>query len=440
MRKTIAWLSISALLTMLAASCGPADKPYSQTGDSLRSESFAPLDSEERPEDSELKRTRADLPVPELSAAWMDAHVEFSFDLYQTLLDQEADKNMLISPLSLAAALSMTYNGAAEGTQAAMKEALRLHNLSVDEVNEAHQSLMAWLASGQHESIDLSIANSLWVREGYQFHPDFLEANTTYYNAEVTTLDFQAENAADQMNAWISENTNHKIKWMIKKPISDETILFLMNAVYFYGSWAHPFNEQQTSPAPFRLADGNEYEVQMMSRYGEYDYLENDSMQMIRIPYGEGDLGMFVILPSSETTLEDLHQQLNASQWREWRRELSRVSGKLQLPRFQLEYETSLNDTLSRMGMEEAFSPLLANFEKMISLDTENAYISNVRQKTYIDVNEKGTEAAAVTVVDVTTTSAPATTFEMKVDRPFFFVIEDQQTSTILFMGSVRQP
>ena len=212
-----------------------------------------------------------------------------------------------------------------------------------------------------------------------------------------------------------------------------------MNALYFKGDWTYAFDKEQTNQEPFHLEDGAIKDVSLMTLSEELDYLKNENFQAVKLLYGNEDLSMTVFLPTEETGLEDFKKRLTAETWAIWEAQFRKEEGTVKLPKFQVEYEVLLKDTLQKLGMATAFDRG-ANFEKMIKEDNP-VWISEVKQKTYIDVNEKGTEAAAVTSVEMKTTSAPIDEpFQMKVNRPFFITISDNETNTILFMGSIADP
>lgn len=333
----------------------------------------------------------------------------------------------------------MTYNGAAGSTQAAMAEALEIQGMSLEEFNQANAAVKA-LLSDEHEAVEISIANSLWLNQTASFLPSFLQQVTEFYQAQLNQLDFAIPTAADEINAWVREQTNDKIGGIIDKT-NPESILYLMNAIYFKGSWTESFAEELTEEKPFRMMDGTTRPHPLMSQLGSYLYLENSDIQAISLPYGNGRFSLYVFLPPENVSLDRFYQELNAEQWDNWIKAMQRQEGMIQLPRFELDYSIALNDTLEQMGMGIAFSPNQADFSNMTS---ENVHISEVQHKTFVEVNEEGTEAAAVTSVGIARVSLEEMPepelFSMIVDRPFFMAIRDNRTQTILFMGSIVNP
>ncbi|HLG13149.1 MAG TPA: serpin family protein [Blastocatellia bacterium] len=367
------------------------------------------------------------------------ANTRFGFKLYAELLKEKPGQNALVSPSSVALALAMTYNGAEGGTREAMARALELQGLTLADVNRANADLKASLENPDPK-VQLQIANSLWSKRGFTFKPDFIKRNTEYYKAEVSELDFNDPAAAARINRWVSDKTNAKIPKIIDQ-ISPDSILFLINAIYFKGKWANEFDKSATHDEPFYLANGREKKHPMMRRSGEYRYYEEKGFQAVNLPYGSGRLSMYVFLPAKDSSLDGFHRNLTAANWETWMTRFEKSDGEILLPRFTIEFEAELNGALKALGMGVAFDPAGANFKNMIQM-SENAYINKVKHKTFAEVNEEGTEAAAVTSVDIVATSVmrPKRTFKMVVDRPFFCAIRDNQTGSVLFMGSILDP
>lgn len=364
---------------------------------------------------------------------------EFGFELLNKLIEE--DDNIFISPTSIFTALAMTYNGARGETKEAMAEVLRISDIELERLNENNLALIYLLMSAD-PSVKLQIANSLWMRAGIEFDKDFVERNEKYYNASVHELDFNNPKAADIINQWVNDNTNGLIEDIIEPPIDPYTILFLINAIYFQGDWSKAFDEDMTRDDTFFLPDGNIKNVPFMYSSDEFAYYEEESFQSLRIPYGDKErLAMYVFLPAQEITLKEFLVDFNMKQWEEIQRDYYPIEGTLQLPRFSMEYEKSLNDYLKAMGMEIAFEEGEADFLDMVTWEGKpNIYISEVKHKSYIDVHEKGTEAAAATSVEMRVESASILNFDMKVNRPFFFLIHDKETNAVLFMGTVVEP
>ncbi len=361
------------------------------------------------------------------------ANTRFGFKLLMDVRAREPGANIFISPLSISIALTMTYNGAVGETQHAMAEVLEIEGLNLDAVNRSNAALRKSLESREPE-VELSIANSIWGRQGVDFNPDFLNRNREYFEAEITSLNFSEPQTPEIINGWVETNTKGKIKKIVQQ-IDPRTLIILINAIYFKGSWQQEFDKSKTRDGIFYLADGNEKRVPMMFREGAYPYFRGGNFEAAILPYGDGDedVSMYIFLPNRDSNLDEFLSQLNAENWASWLSQFHEVRGNsmMILPRFKLEYEVKLNDTLKALGMDIAFGGG-ADFSGM----GPSLFISEVRHKTFVEVNEEGTEAAAATVV-VGVESAPPSFI---VDRPFFFAIYDGRTETMLFMGTVVEP
>jgi len=366
------------------------------------------------------------------------ASSSFGFQLFDRIATQDINKNIFISPTSVTIALSMTYNGASGETQQAIAKALELQGIKIDEVNDFNRNIQQLLANGD-TNVELNIANSLWARKDIALDKTFLNKVKEFYQAEITNLNFNDPNSVSTINAWVKQNTKDKIEKVVDR-IDADSLLFLINAVYFKGKWEAPFEKALTQPQPFTLSDGAKIQHPAMSRSGEYRYYDAPTFQAISLPYGSGRFSMEVFLPKPNSNLVKFQQQLTAKNWQEWSTKFTRREGLIQLPRFKVEYETSLKNVLQKMGMAIAFNPDKADFRNLTAV---KAFISDVKHKTFVEVNEEGTEAAAVTSVEMRATSAipnEEPPFTMIVDRPFFFTISDRQTSTIIFMGAIQNP
>lgn len=369
----------------------------------------------------------------------VQANTSFAFDLFQELRREATSENIFISPASISLALAMTYNGAAGDTAEAMADVLGFSGLSLEELNTAFKDLNSIL-NNPDPKVQLAVANSLWAREGVDFYEEFLQRNRDYYEAEVAALDFDKPDAADKINRWVEQKTNDKIKDLVTPPIDPATVMFLINAIYFKADWQEPFDPARTREIPFTLPDGSVKEHPVMFREGEFRYLDGDGFQAVSLPYGKnGRISMYVFLPDAERSLDNFAEQLSATEWGNWMQAFTETEGILGLPRFSFEYEASLNTALMSLGMDIAFNPSAADFSAMRAIPP-NLYIAEVKHKSFVEVNEKGTEAAAATSVEMQVASAPLDYFYMTVDRPFYFSIVDDKTGSILFMGSVNEP
>ncbi|MFB2938536.1 serpin family protein [Aerosakkonemataceae cyanobacterium BLCC-F154] len=364
------------------------------------------------------------------------ANTNFGFKLFSQIFAKDGRKNIFVSPSSVAIALQMTYNGAAGSTKQAMAQTLQLQGISLAELNQSQLALTQTLAKIDPK-VQLDIANSLWLREGFPFQPEFLQTTEKYYQAKITNLDFKNPNSVKIINDWVSQNTSSKIPKIIDE-IDPSSVLFLINAIYFKGNWEKEFFKSATKEQPFTLLNGTRKQHPLMSQRGKYRYSETSEFQAISLPYGSGRLSMYVFLPKPNIKQADFYRNLTAENWQQWMKQFSYREGEIVLPRFKLEYELTLNEALQALGMGVAFQNQ-ANFSNMTP---EQVKIDEVKHKTFVEVNEEGTEAAAVTSVAIMPTAALPTEepFKMVVDRPFFCAIRDNQTGTILFMGSIVDP
>lgn len=341
------------------------------------------------------------------------------------------DGNVVISPLSISSALSMTLNGAAGATQKEMLDALGYDKLAPLQVNEASRS-MRTLLGNVDPTVELRVANSIWAKQGQPFKPEFLTLNESAYGAKTTQLDFADPATPDTINRWVKEATNDKIDKIVDQ-IGKDSVMFLINAVYFKGQWRTPFNKGATKDGPFTTAKGDKRNVPMMSHSASFGYAEDKGWKAAALPYGNGRIEMLVVLPAA-----DLAPLVKSFSEKGWPKNLANLTEKqvvVKLPKFKLEYSETLNDSLQALGMKRAFTDQ-ADFSGM-SLD--KLFVSNVKHKTYIEVDEVGTEAAAATSVEMAATSAPIDKpKEFVVDRPFLFVIRERQTGLVLFAGAVR--
>jgi len=362
----------------------------------------------------------------------------FGLKLFREIQAQEeSGKNLFISPLSVAMALGMTYNGAAGTTYEAMQETLELQGLSLQEVNESYRSLID-LLRGLDSSVEFELANSIWYRQGYPVEPEFLDVNREYFDAEVTALDFSAPTAKATINGWVEDKTRGRIEEIVER-IDALSVMFLINAIYFKGSWTAQFAEELTAEAPFYLSGGGQKNVEMMSTADAIDvgvYWERD-LTVLDLPYGGRAYSMTIVMPTAGTDMASFVGALDSGRWQAWVDGLSSSAYVVKMPKFTLEYGLKMNDVLKALGMEIAFVPGGADFTK-INPTPGLLYISEVRHKSFVDVNEEGTEAAAATVVEIRETSAGPS--RIVIDRPFLFAIREKFSGTILFMGLIMDP
>jgi len=345
---------------------------------------------------------------------------------------EEKDKNVFVSPLSVAMALGMTLNGAAGGTETAMRKTLDPAGLPQEDIHTAFQSLIDALTR-LDPAVRFQIANSIWYRLGLEVEPDFVQTNRTHFYALIRELDFRLPEAPDAINGWVSEKTGGRINKIIDR-IKPDMVLFLVNAIYFKGNWTTPFDPKQTRDDRFTKADGSGMPCIMMNLEQKFSYTENATFQAIELPYGDGSFSMLVVLPRESRSLNALVSGLSADSLNRWSGRMKEIRITVQFPKFKTEYEIKLNDALTALGMGVAFTPD-ANFTRIRK--TGGLCIDEVKHKTFVEVNEEGTEAAAVTVVGIIETALGP---RLRVDRPFLFVIREKRSGTILFIGRMMEP
>ena len=369
----------------------------------------------------------------------VDADSRFAFKLFGEVSEQDAGKNIFISPLSVGMALGMTYNGAAGSTRAAMQEALELQDMTLEEVNQAYQSLIQ-LLKDLDPRVEFLLANSIWYRNTMTFEQAFIDLNAQFFDAEVAALDFNSPSAANTINDWVRQSTSGRIEEIVDSPINAETIMFLINAIYFKADWASQFDKNRTQSEPFFLSDGSQTTVQMMSHEDEipihYLHDRDSDIQVVDLPYGGLAYSMTILLPGSPQGVDSLVENMTHAQWAGWVAALDSTSRQISMPKFRLEYELDMNDVLKSLGMSIAFSPDSADFTNMYA--PGNVFISKVKHKTFVEVDEEGTEAAAVTSVEIGLTSAGPQ--PIVIDRPFVFAIREKHSGTILFVGKILDP
>lgn len=368
-----------------------------------------------------------------------ERQAQFSLELFQQVLAHEGEqKNIMISPLSVSLALALAYNGAEGETRTEMGEALGLQGLSLEQINQGYSQLKSILEQAD-STIDLRLRESIWTPEDLELNKDYLKNLKKYYHAETQQLDFSDPKSVDKINKWVKKSTNNKIEEIVDQ-LDPNTVMLLLNTVYFLGDWTTPFEQDLTETKDFHLLDGSSKKHPLMKSIGDVNYFENELFQSVQLPYGEEKFSMYVFLPQEDQKLAEVSQALLNYSAREWQKLLQGYSnqhGTLELPRFELEYDIELTSMLKSMGMEAAFTPQQADFSNMLA--EFKSPIDEVKHKTYIRTDEKGTEAAGATMIAVPT-SLPMEQFSMIVDRPFMFMIQEKQTGVILFMGSIVNP
>jgi len=362
------------------------------------------------------------------------ANNDFSFSLFRRLGAAESDSNVFVSPLSASMALGMAMTGASGTTFDEMRATLGFGVSPESEIDQGYKSLIA-LLRGLDPGVDFRIANSIWTREGFPVTPSFLDAGRTWFDAQAASLDFASPGAVTSINDWVRTATAGRIPTILEQIRSDE-VMFLINAIYFKGSWRTRFDPALTVDAPFHGAGGDQ-PMKLMHRTGTIRYLKTPLFSAVDLPYGNSAYSMSVVLPNVGQSLDAVLASLQPDGWSAWSSQFQDAEIDLHVPRLILTWERMLIPDLQALGMRVAFQPDGADFSRLSPLG-DQLYISTVKQKTFVNVNEEGTEAAAATSVGISTTSAPLRT-EFRVDRPYVFVIRERLSGTILFLGAIRR-
>ncbi|RIH63900.1 serpin family protein [Mariniphaga sediminis] len=391
------------------------------------------------PENTIRKDTKT-INITKQTARLIEAENDFGFELFQHVFSSETRyENIMVSPLSVSLALAMTYNGADGETKAAMGKALKIQGLTPQEINNSYFDLINSLKSLDPKVL-LEIANAIFYRDDFEVESKFMSINKTYYDSEISALDFEAQlQALKTINGWVTEKTHDKIQSIIDR-ISPQQVMFLVNAIYFKGTWQKEFNEDRTKKLPFYLENGESVKTETMQRLDTLPYMSNDLFSAVKLPYGTENYNMYIFLPEKGKTLQEIAGKLNKDNWETWMKNFQLTERvDIKFPRFKYSYDVNLNDALTKMGMGIALSGA-ADFSGINK--NRNLHIDFVKHKSFIEVNEEGTEAAAVTSVGVRMVSIGNSpkTIPFHVNRPFFYAITEKSTDAVLFMGTVKNP
>ena len=385
------------------------------------------------------KNERKDIALTRAELEMVGANNEFAFDFYNQLNAHVGQHNMMVSPLSLTQAMAMLANGADGDTKAELVKVLGFEGYSLEEMNAYYMNLNKGLLSVD-KATKLSLANSFWLNNQYTAIDSYKKTLQTYFDAEVQELAFDNTIYAI-INRWVEENTYGCIKNMLYEgDINNSTVMALLNATYFKGVWKNKFKKKNTFKGNFEAPDKSSFVEYMKQERLEANVYEDKECKLIELPYGNEAFGMVVVLPNEEVALGELMQSVDADKWQNWMEQLSLHTNVLvQLPKFtgKYEYNENLKQTLIEMGVVDAFSKLDADFSQMIEGKT---YVDIIKQNSFIEVNEEGTEAAAAVYTGENALEGAVKRFEFKATRPFFYAIKEKSTNAILFMGKVTNP
>jgi serine protease inhibitor len=362
---------------------------------------------------------------------------QFGFDVLRQLASQRPGANVFISPTSIAVALAMTSNGATGATQAAMLKTLHAETQSLETFNAANRELADEMS--KTTAVQLSIANALWVQQGLAINPAFQQVLQTAYDAQAETIDFRNSTAPQTINAWVAQHTDDRIEHLTDQ-VDPLTVAMLTNAIAFKGRWTLQFDPKSTHPHDFKAANGATLSVPMMRNSAQYAYYaDGKGLAAISLPYADRSFAMYVVLPQDADQMQSFLSQLTPDSFTSLVSSLHTQPGTIELPRFTIDYNATLNAVLTKLGMGIAFGNE-ANFDGIRK--TPRIQISEVRHASFLKVDEEGTEAAAATSVGMRAMAAriePAP-FHMVVDRPFFVAIRDERNGQVLFTGIISKP
>lgn len=354
----------------------------------------------------------------------------FTFDLMSEIEKDFPNENYFISPFSISTALSMVLNGSSGTSQEEFIQAIGLDSMTPKEINEAYQSLVAYVYS-LDPSITLNISNSNWYSDEYAIDSEFAQTLEQYYDTEIFESDFGAPTTLDNLNGWVENETNGRIKNILNR-IDPRSVMFLINTIYFKANWTTQFDSNDTRDLPFTLADGEAVNVPTMSAEVKHWWVYDNALksQVIEIPYGNENYAFTIIMPDTPSDISDLTSKINADDLKISLADSVTFDRELYLPKFQLDFKTDLINTLINMGMPVTGLDNL--FEEELPLS-----ISSVIHQSFLEVNEEGSEAAAATVIGIERTSLPTVT---QVNQPFVFLIRERNSGTILFSGKLIDP
>ncbi|XP_078275169.1 leukocyte elastase inhibitor-like isoform X1 [Rhinoraja longicauda] len=370
------------------------------------------------------------------------ANIQFALDLFKHLDEHNRDGNIFVSPFSISAALALVYLGAKEKTATQMAQML-----GFDEVKDVHsefQKLQTELISPKAK-FSLNLANRLFGEKTYKFNADFLAASQKHYQAALGAVDFlkAAENARQEINTWTEEQTAGKIQnLLVKGVVGSDTMLVLVNAIYFKAKWKDTFKKEDSFTGKFKLNQNLNKDLEMMQQTGGFPYFHNRefAFKIIELPYVQDELSMIILLPDDDNGLETLQRSFTLNRLRNWTnpKNMNTTSVQVTLPKFKLQEKYDLSTILPNLGMVDAFDGSKANFSGMSA--GKKLSVSKVIHQSFVEVNEEGTEAAAATAVTMVLTSAMISPEEFRADHPFLFFIRHAKTQSILFYGRLTSP
>ncbi len=420
------WILLMAAATLALSGCGGnGENTGSEFGGMKRNVTTADVDKATK----NLTKGK--------SARLLAASNDFGFRLLNGLVKAEGDGNVFISPPSVSTALAMAYNGASGSTKDAMAKTLAFEGFEIGELNDAEKQMLTVL-EGADPKVKLDIANSMWIKTGFDVKREFVGRLEDSFGAKPTVLDFANPESPKTINRWFEQATQGKIKDLVTT-LNQDARLLLINAVYFKGLWQKPFDPQATHDLDFTTLAANKKQVPVMSLKADFPYYKGEKFSAVRLPYGSGRLGMVILLPNQGASMQDLLKSVTPKSWIEMSTKMPPIEGTVVIPKFKMDYTAALVEPLKALGMGVAFTDQ-ADFSGM--RDQKDLFIGDVQHKTFIEVSEEGTEAAAATKVEILITARLANPkeFTFTADRPFLYAIEDKETGMLIFLGILGDP
>ncbi|OFY60642.1 MAG: hypothetical protein A2V50_05780 [Bacteroidetes bacterium RBG_19FT_COMBO_42_10] len=386
--------------------------------------------------DEDLPKEPVEIELTTKQIALIESENSFAFDIFREVAENEgSSQNIIISPLSISCALSMTLNGADGTTRDAMLTALRMNGITPEEINSSYKDLTEALLTVDKRVL-MTIANSVWTEDRITPKQTFIDILEDYYNAESKEFSITDPTAPDKINEWIEDNTNGLIKEMIDK-LEDNTVMLIINAIYFKGKWKLQFDEKDTDQELFYKPGGTSVEVPMMKQTDDFKAYDGDGFILAEFPYGQGNFVMDIILPDARDGVATLLPSITDDTISGWLQQMMTRETDVYIPRFKYGFRKKLKDILTDMGMGIAFTDD-ADFTNITEYPP--LLINDVIHQAFIETNEEGTEAAAATVVEIGLTSMPLEPLVFNADHPFIYIIRETSTNSIIFMGIVADP
>jgi serine protease inhibitor len=365
----------------------------------------------------------------------VEAINNFSFNIFEKILEENPDTNIVLSPFSISYALAMAYNGAGGDTREAMKNVMELGELTDQQINDSYKKLM-YVLTGQDSLATFEIANSMWLRSEFTAKESYKELCRNYYNSEVTALDFNDPKTREIINKWVFDHTHGRIQNALDRPIPLQALMYLINTIYLKAYWTSQFDKHETGPWLFWISDSSSTYCDMMKQKNEYSYLLNKNLAGISLPYGNNSYNMVILLPRKINEIDNMLSWLSEDTLSSIMSEFKRDTVTLHIPKFKTRCSFELDSALMKMGLDNAFKPGIANFTGIAG----GIYFGRAWHKTFIQVDEEGTEAAAFTAIRFDSIEPPPVGLHIHIDRPYFFMIHDINTGVILFMGKILNP